>query len=84
MRTLRKMNTTTVALFGALTPLAFGLTACVAPDGGAPADDLAATTSALSSPAQILGFEDATLWTSSQGTKSASTTHSQGAKSLSV
>ena len=85
MRILRKMQTTTVALFGALTPLAFGLAACsVAPDDAAPAGDLATISSALSSPAQILGFEDATLWTSSQGTKSASTTHSQGAQSLSV
>jgi hypothetical protein len=55
MRTLRtmKINTTTVALFGALTPLAFGVAACsVTPDGSAPAGDLAAATSALSDPAQ--------------------------------
>ena len=78
-----EMKTTMVTLYGALTSLALGLAAC-APDGAAPPDDLAATTSALSDPAQILGFEDATLWTSSQGVKSASTVHSQGAKSLSV
>src|SRR5262245_30448243 len=81
--TKTKTKTTTVALLGAITPLAIGLAACSAgPGSAAPASDVEITTSALSDPTLILGFEDATLWATSSGTKSASTIHSQGAKSL--
>ena len=87
IRLSRKIQARRAAFFAALTPLAFGLAACGV-DPGTPTSTavgyVQAATSALSDPTAILGFEDATLWTTSSGTESASTTHSQGAKSLAL
>lgn len=53
------------------------------PDPSAEADT-SSTKQLLANPASVLGFENATEWTSTQGLKTSSTTHSQGLASLAI
>jgi len=53
------------------------------PDPSAEADT-SSTKQLLANPASVLGFENATEWTSTQGLKTSSTTHSQGLASLAM
>jgi hypothetical protein len=55
-----------------------------APDAGSDADEAGSVTQLLANPASVLGFENATEWTSSQGLKTSSSTRSQGAASLGI
>jgi hypothetical protein len=47
-------------------------------------ENTAELTLALDDPAAVLGFENSAFWTASAGTKSSSTTHTQGVNSLGI
>jgi hypothetical protein len=61
----------------------FALGACSAPPESSD-EPIERVTAALTTPAQVMGFEDPALWSATQGVKSASTDHIQGTQALGI